>query len=129
MCTLFCPQKIYYIENCFSDEKIRNYKKKFNSIENQISNLIFISNYNSNITEPKFNEKIVVKSNISKNKFIQNVMKAKKYIKIGDIFQVVLSQRFECKLIKKPIEIYKKLRTFPKKKIHVCRLSQASRYE
>ena len=38
------------------------------------------------------------------------VNKAKKYIKIGDIFQVVLSQRFEAKLTKKPIDIYKKLR-------------------
>ena len=103
-------QKIYYIENCFFDEKIRNYKKKFESIENQINNLIFISNYNSNIAEPKFNNKIVVKSNISKSKFIQNVIRAKKYIKIGDIFQVVLSQRFESNLTKNPIEIYKKLR-------------------
>jgi len=103
-------QKIYYIENCFFDEKIRNYKKKFESIENQINNLIFISNYSPNISEPKFNNKIVVKSNISKSKFIQNVLKAKKYIKIGDIFQVVLSQRFESKLTKNPIDIYKKLR-------------------
>ena len=38
------------------------------------------------------------------------VKKAKKFIKIGDIFQVVLSQRFEAKLTKKPIDIYKKLR-------------------
>ncbi len=38
------------------------------------------------------------------------IKKAKKYIKLGDIFQVVLSQRFEAKLTKKPIEIYKKLR-------------------
>ena len=103
-------QKIYYIENCFSDEKIKNYKKKFNSIENQINNLIFISNYSSNLSKAKFEKKILVKSNISKNKFIQNVIKAKKYIKIGDIFQVVLSQRFEAKLTKNPIEIYKKLR-------------------
>ncbi len=103
-------QKIYYIENCFSDEKIKNYQKKFNSIENEINNLIFISNYNSNIIKPKSNKKIIVKSNISKNKFVQNVIKAKKYIKIGDIFQVVLSQRFETKLNKDPIEIYKKLR-------------------
>ena len=51
-----------------------------------------------------------IKSNISKQKFLSNVKKAKKYIKIGDIFQVVLSQRFETKLIKNPIEIYKKLR-------------------
>ena len=41
---------------------------------------------------------------------MQNVIKAKKYIKVGDIFQVVLSQRFEAKLTKNPIEIYKKLR-------------------
>ena len=39
------------------------------------------------------------------------VNKAKKSIKIGDIFQVVLSQRFEANLSKKPLEIYKKLRT------------------
>ncbi len=38
------------------------------------------------------------------------VKKAKKYIKIGDIFQVVLSQRFETKLTKEPLQIYKKLR-------------------
>ena len=36
----------------------------------------------------------------SKNKFLSIVNKAKKYIKIGDIFQVVLSQRFETKLTK-----------------------------
>jgi len=38
------------------------------------------------------------------------INKAKKYIKVGDIFQVVLSQRFETKLTKNPLEIYKKLR-------------------
>ncbi|SVE46426.1 uncharacterized protein METZ01_LOCUS499280, partial [marine metagenome] len=38
------------------------------------------------------------------------VLKAKQYIKRGDIFQVVLSQRFETKLTKPPLEIYKKLR-------------------
>ena len=54
--------------------------------------------------------KIKVKSNTSKNKFLAMVNKAKEYIKLGDIFQVVLSQRFEAKLTKKPIEIYKKLR-------------------
>ena len=103
-------QKIYYIINCFSDEKINDYKEKFTSIENQISNLIFLSNYNVNLIADKQSKKIIVKSNISQNKFIQNVRKAKQYIKIGDIFQVVLSQRFEAKLTKNPIEIYKKLR-------------------
>jgi anthranilate synthase component 1 len=56
------------------------------------------------------NQRHIIKSNISKKKFLTNVNKAKKYIKIGDIFQVVLSQRFETKLVKSPLEIYKKLR-------------------
>ena len=47
------------------------------------------------------------------------VNKAKKYIKIGDIFQVVLSQRFEAKLSKKPLEIYKKLKSYQPFTIHV----------
>ena len=103
-------KKIYFIENCFSDEKIKNYKEKFNAIKNEIEKLIFLSSYkNSFVPEIKKN-KIKIKSNISKKKFIDNVHKAKKYIKIGDIFQVVLSQRFEVKISKNPLEIYKKLR-------------------
>ena len=103
-------QKIYFIENCFSDERINDYQKKYNSIENQINNLIFLSNYNIGIFDKSTKEKIKVRSNISKNNFLKNVEKAKNYIKIGDIFQVVLSQRFEAKLTKNPIDIYKKLR-------------------
>ena len=53
---------------------------------------------------------IKVISNTSKSRFLSMVNKAKKYIRLGDIFQVVLSQRFEAKLTKKPIDIYKKLR-------------------
>ena len=47
------------------------------------------------------------------------VNKAKKYIKLGDIFQVVLSQRFEAKLTKKPIDIYKKLKNNKSLSIYV----------
>ena len=54
--------------------------------------------------------KNLIKSNISKKRFKQLVKKAKTYIKNGDIFQVVLSQRFERKINKKPIEIYNQLR-------------------
>ncbi len=103
-------QKIFYIENCFADEKIINYKKRYESIKNEINNLVFLSNFNLSPNEKIIKNNITVKSNISKKKFINNVKKAKEYIKIGDIFQVVLSQRFETKLTKNPIEIYKKLR-------------------
>ena len=38
------------------------------------------------------------------------VNKAKKYMKLGDMCKVGVSQRCEAKLSKKPIDIYKKLR-------------------
>ena len=105
-------KKIYFIINCFADEKINNYKKYYDEQIKKIKlikNLTF--NYKNKHVVPKIeNKKIVVKSNISKNKFKKIVLRAKKYIKNGDIFQVVLSQRFEAKLSKPPIEIYKKLR-------------------
>ena len=103
-------KKLYFIVNIFNDEKIINFNKKFSEINKQIEEMVFLANYNSSITNENINKLSKIKSNISKDKFIKNVKKAKKYIKIGDIFQVVLSQRFECKLTKKPIEIYKKLR-------------------
>ena len=49
-------------------------------------------------------------SNFTKEEYKAAVNIAKNYINNGDIFQVVLSQRFETKLTKSPIEIYKKLR-------------------
>jgi|TARA_B100000902_G_scaffold31744_1_gene37992 anthranilate synthase component 1 len=105
-------KKIFYISNVFNDEKISNYKKKFEEIKNELSKLSNQS-FPKNSKKFKFNNsnnKISVKSNTPKNRFLKMVNKAKEYIKIGDIFQVVLSQRFEAKLTKKPLEIYKKLR-------------------
>ena len=105
-------KKIYFIINCFADQKIKDYRK-FYDLQLQkiksLKNLTFQTNLNKFIWK-KSNKKIIIKSNISKNKFKKIVLKAKKYIKKGDIFQVVLSQRFETKLNKHPLEIYKKLR-------------------
>ena len=103
-------KKIYFIVNIFSDEKISNYNKKYNSIKKEIEDLIFLSNFKNEYYVDLNKSKSKIKSNISKKKFLNIVNKAKKYIKIGDIFQVVLSQRFETKLTKSPLEIYKKLR-------------------
>ncbi len=103
-------KKLYFIVNIFNDEKINNFDKKLLKITKQIEEMVFLSNYNSTVANKNRVKLSKIKSNISKNRFLKNVKKAKKYIKIGDIFQVVLSQRFECKLNKKPIEIYKKLR-------------------
>ena len=102
-------KKIFFIKNCFYDQKISNYPKKYLEIQDEINSIIIQSKISLNCDNRKLKKKIV-KSNISKKKFLSNVRKAKEYIKIGDIFQVVLSQRFETKLTKKPLDIYKKLR-------------------
>ena len=104
-------KEIFYISNVFNDEKIKNYQKKYDSIKTDLFKLLIQSSIkNINTNRVLKEKKIKVKSNTSKNKFLAMVNKAKKYIKLGDIFQVVLSQRFEAKLTKKPLEIYKKLR-------------------
>tara|TARA_B100001093_G_scaffold448453_1_gene454055 strand:- start:1280 stop:2737 length:1458 start_codon:yes stop_codon:yes gene_type:complete len=103
-------KKIYYIENVYADTKINNYTSAYNEI---ISKFALFENY-ENIALPerltfKKNNSLI-KSNTTKEKFMSLVNKAKKYIEKGDIFQVVLSQRFERKIKKKPIEIYNYLR-------------------
>ena len=103
-------KKIFYIINIFKDEKIKDYKKKYFKITNELNDLLKQSSQIKVNTKFPVETKLTVKSNISKRKFINMVNKAKKYIKLGDIFQVVLSQRFEAVLSKKPLDIYKKLR-------------------
>ncbi len=51
------------------------------------------------------------KSNLKKSEFIRMVKQAKKYIRKGDIIQVVLSQRFKVKTRKDPFQIYRALRS------------------
>tara|TARA_Y100000590_G_scaffold220717_1_gene249775 strand:- start:6284 stop:7744 length:1461 start_codon:yes stop_codon:yes gene_type:complete len=104
-------KRIFFIINVFKDEKIKNYKNKYNSIKNELMILKGLSKFKSiQKSSNIYNSKIEISSNTSKKRFISIVKKAKKHIKIGDIFQVVLSQRFQTKLTRKPLDIYKKLR-------------------
>ncbi len=50
------------------------------------------------------------KSNMTPKAFESMVKKAKEYIRIGDIFQVVLSQRYATTLHVAPLEVYRALR-------------------
>ncbi|WP_410768363.1 anthranilate synthase component I [Fontibacillus sp. BL9] len=52
-----------------------------------------------------------IESNLSKEQFIANVEKGKEYIRAGDIFQVVLSQRFHIETEVDPLHVYRVLRT------------------
>ena len=103
-------KKIFYIVNVFKDKKISNYKKVYLRIKEDIERLLMESSFKKTSPQRTSFSNFKVKSNTSKNKFLAMITRAKKYIKLGDIFQVVLSQRFEAKLSKSPLDIYKKLR-------------------
>jgi anthranilate synthase component 1 len=51
-----------------------------------------------------------ITSNFRRPEYLAAVRKAKEYIRAGDIFQVVLSQRFSAKTKADPFEIYRELR-------------------
>ncbi|WP_188389296.1 anthranilate synthase component I [Priestia taiwanensis] len=52
----------------------------------------------------------VVTTNMEKEEYMELVERAKQYIRDGDIFQVVLSQRFETKFHGDTFDLYRKLR-------------------
>ena len=103
-------KKIFYVENVYADTKIKNYEEEYHAINKRFD---LYEDFEKIKLPEQFTfkpNKNLIKSNTSKEKFKSLVKKAKTYIEKGDIFQVVLSQRFERKINKTPIEIYNHLR-------------------
>ncbi len=59
---------------------------------------------------PRKTARLRFESNMSKAQFMDGVRKAKAYIRAGDVFQVVPSQRFSAAIGADPFEIYRALR-------------------
>jgi anthranilate synthase component I len=51
-----------------------------------------------------------VTSNFRRSEYLEVVRRAKQYIRAGDIFQVVISQRFSAKTKSAPFDVYRELR-------------------
>ena len=103
-------KKIFYVENVYADTSIKDYEELYSSINKKFD---LYEDFENIKLPDQFTfkpNKNLIKSNITKGKFKSLVVKAKEYIEKGDIFQVVLSQRFERKFNKTPIEIYNYLR-------------------
>jgi len=61
-------------------------------------------------TVPPSGQPLEVTSNVTREQFEANVKTAKEYIAAGDIYQVVLSQRFEAPIDADPFTVYRALR-------------------
>jgi anthranilate synthase component I len=71
--------------------------------------------------------KLKVKARTSKVKFLESVRRAKEYIAAGDIFQVVLSQRWDFQPEVAPLDLYRALRTVnPSPYMYFLRFGAAS---
>lgn len=86
--------------------------ENFDTVADNLEKLIVeIKSNNISIPLGEKGEPQQVQSNFSKEEYCELVDKAKEYIKAGDIFQVVLSQRFKVKQRCSAFEVYRRLRS------------------
>ena len=103
-------QKIHIIVNVHAEGDIESqYKKATNrilDIRDEMSDLSKLMEKE----ERQYRSSSKVTSNVTKEEFCAAVERAKEYIKNGDIFQVVLSQRFTVETSVSPFNTYRALR-------------------
>jgi anthranilate synthase component 1 len=105
-------QQILIISNCILDEQTTNLDSKYQKALAEIQSLEEMLHRPARIPEfgVSSTDQIKIKSNVSKSDYLKAVEKGKEYIKAGDIFQVVLSQRFTASITSAPFNIYRALR-------------------
>ncbi|MGH7972690.1 MAG: anthranilate synthase component I [Limisphaerales bacterium] len=86
------------------------YENAVGEIERLVS-LLEQPSHHSPVTLPPDVATVLFDSNVAKDKFQANVLKAKEYIVAGDIIQVVGSQRFSTALKAAPLDIYRAARS------------------
>lgn len=100
-------QKIIIVVNMRTDSVLENYGKAVTEIEN-ISRIIYDPTplpKHRTVSRPEFS------SNMSKEEYCSVVERTKEYIRDGDIFQAVLSRRFETDYGDSLLNAYRVLRT------------------
>jgi len=103
--------EVLFASPCWYAETV-NPKKKYLELVNKISRSINALSKSTLGTKKRksYSYKKPI-SNLSRSTFFSMINKAKKYIFEGDIFQVVLSQRFKTKFLLPPFELYRSLRS------------------
>ena len=105
-------RKLRLVINAYIDQQIsadEAYDRAHRDLEKAIARL------NQSVTLSPINAERVTKppaaqSNTTRDEFEAMVKQAKEHIVAGDIFQAVLSQRFETKFTGRPLDLYRALR-------------------
>ena len=100
-------QKLLVIVNM----KTYDAERQYDQAKNDISKIIGIITDNSPLPNYENDKNVVFKSSYTKEEFCKMVEKTKEYIYNGDIFQCVVSRRFEANYHGSLINAYRVLRT------------------
>jgi anthranilate synthase component I len=104
-------QQLIIIVNVFTQKNSQDLETNYNNALQEIAEIEKLLQQPINLpSHQKQTQPLRVRSNFTKEQFEDAVIKAKEYIKAGDIFQVVLSQRFEANISSPPFQIYRALR-------------------
>ena len=101
--------RVIVIQNVHGDDDLET---KYKSLEPRARQMIEqIDNFRMTRKDRTDKKETKIISNLTKEEYQAKVEKAKEYIRNGDIFQVVLSQRFEVESEADPFDVYRCLRT------------------
>jgi anthranilate synthase component 1 len=105
-------QQILLVTNVFLDEGELNLRRRYEEAVECLENMRqrLCSPPSTENSSRVSNQPPEPRANFPRKNFLVAVAKAKEYIASGDIFQVVLSQRFSCALSVSPFQIYRALR-------------------
>ena len=103
--------QIHIISNLLVDESSDPIEKQYADATDEIRRIeaLLRTPLEPPKSTPNYDE-LQVRSNFEKSDYLKAVATAKEHIAAGDIFQVVLAQRFEVDLKTHPFEIYRALR-------------------
>jgi anthranilate synthase component I len=95
------------VEMTDDDDELR---KRYDAALSKLDHLEKLLAYPVNPRPVRGSRSVALKSNFTREKFEDAVRAAKEYIAAGDIFQVVLAQRFETRVSVGAFDIYRRLR-------------------
>jgi anthranilate synthase component 1 len=106
--------RVWIVRNVFTDGE-GSLRAKFNAAVREIRKTRQLLEQVCAAEQPAKEKKmrrapLRVTSNFRRKEYLEAVRKAKNYIRAGDIFQVVISQRFSAKTHAEPFQIYRELR-------------------
>jgi anthranilate synthase component 1 len=100
-------QKINIVVNIRTDNITENYRKALADIED----IVWLITEQALLPKCRIKSKPFFTCNVSKEEYCNMVEKTKEYIRNGDIFQAVISRRFEAEYKDSLINAYRVLRT------------------